>query len=247
MFYLYSDERREYVTISNGHARLSQRKVANLLKVDPMAVNRRVHSVDLYTPERAETIAEQGFEGVDLAVLVEYYAFDSNQASKETKQHCRNIYRQASSKGFQDFIDAIAGIEKQPEPSTLPPSSFERVTAVNGMVSALTFLKVDVENPRFLQALQDLALDTLGVGQPALPATTQEVWLGVAERAEQLGYPIALVTQHRSQLGKAIAKVGLMKKQEKRLCGGTQRPINLYLKCDELDAAIARFFQLKLA
>ena len=70
-----------------------------------------------------------------------------------------------------------------------------------------------------------------------------ETWCGVAERAEQLGYPVGEVSRKRSQLGKWVARGGLLKKQEARLCNGTQRSVNLYLVDDELDSRINSFFE----
>jgi hypothetical protein len=66
--------------------------------------------------------------------------------------------------------------------------------------------------------------------------------LGVAERAEELGYSPYLVSKHRSQLGKYVAKQGLESTQEKRLCQGTMRDIYLYPISDELDQAIHDYF-----
>lgn len=74
----------------------------------------------------------------------------------------------------------------------------------------------------------------------------EEIWLGVSERAEQLGYAVDLVTKNRSQLGKYVAACGLQMVKENRLCNGTQRPINLYLLCDKLDRAITEFMDAKV-
>lgn len=54
------------------------------------------------------------------------------------------------------------------------------------------------------------------------------------------------MTKHRSQLGKFVATFDLERKQEKRLCNGTHREINLYLDCDDLRSAIAEFMDAKV-
>ena len=99
-----------------------------------------------------------------------------------------------------------------------------------------------MQNPRFNQGIKDITGDILGLGQPALKPAISETWCRVAERAEQLGHSVGEVSRKRSQLGKWVAQGGLLKKQEARLCNGTQRSINLYLVDDELDSCINDFF-----
>ncbi len=101
----------DFTVNANGHARLSQGKVGELLKVSQQSISLLTRSHKLEFSETAETLAEQGFDGHNLALIVEYYAFDSRQASQETIAQCRKIYRQAAAKSFQDFIDQMAGIE----------------------------------------------------------------------------------------------------------------------------------------
>ena len=125
------------------------------------------------------------------------------------------------------------------------------VRVVN-FVGVLKDLGCDITNPRFNQELQDFALDVaIGYNRQkqlasAIEIAPQETWLGVAERAEQLGYAITLVTKHRSQLGKYVKASGLMFKEEKRLCNGTQRDIKLYHLTEELDIAIKEFMDAKV-
>lgn len=133
---------------------------------------------------------------------------------------------------------AKQSIAPEPKPLQLPPSDVR----LANLAKALKFLDIDTENPRFKQGLQDLTLDILGTGKDALKPENNEVWCGVTERAEQLGYAIILVLKHNIKLGNAIAKLGLKSKKEDRLCNGTQRPINLYRVCDELDDAIFTYF-----
>jgi len=86
---------------------------------------------------------------------------------------------------------------------------------------------------RFKEFLQDVGLNISGVGQS--PSDTSNVWVGVAERAEQLGYPTELVTKHRALLGKWIAKHKLTSRCDKRLS------INIYLLTDALDDCITEY------
>ena len=143
---------------------------------------------------------------------------------------------------FLDCEKALKTLQATPVPVpiVLPPSDI-RLTS---LVSSLQAIGLDLSNPRFNQGLQDLAVNMLGIAQPTLsPATT--VYLGVAEKAEELGYPIGLVSQFRSQLGKYVASIGLPSQKEKRLCNGTQRPINVYLDSPELSIAVCEFMDAK--
>lgn len=45
---------------------------------------------------------------------MDYFVFDAKRITDETRNHCRNLLRQSSAKGLQDFIDKVAGI---PEPT----------------------------------------------------------------------------------------------------------------------------------
>jgi prophage antirepressor-like protein len=145
---------------------------------------------------------------------------------------------------FEEVLPTIrktGKFELAPPPLALPPADV-RITELH---KALTGFGFDLTNPRFVQPLQDLIMDKI-LGQAQLPAAPIEVWAGVAEVAEQMGYSVALVVKHRSQLGRFVSSASLQKRQENRLCNGTQRPINLYLDCPELRAAIAEFMDAKV-
>ena len=97
--------------------------------------------------------------------------------------------------------------------------------------------------------MQDLTLNILGVTQPQLPGTGDR-WLGVAEKAEEMGYPVALVTRYRSALGLWVSKHigetdGLERKTEKRLCNGTQREIFLYRDGEVLEEIVQEYMDVK--
>lgn len=133
----------------------------------------------------------------------------------------------------------MAGSRVDPEPLKLAPP-IERIASLR---SSLEFFDIDVANPRFKQALQDLTLDVLGVSGPAIKGDG-EVWCGVAERAEQLGYSAAWVLNNRSQMGKFVKRLvpECDRRQEERLCNGIQRKINLYRVSESLDSAIYEYF-----
>ena len=144
---------------------------------------------------------------------------------------------------FSKAKDFLKGVRSEPEPLKLAPP-IERVAS---LMASLKFFDIDTENPRFKQELQDLTLDVLGISKrPALPGEVEE-WCGVVERAEQLGIAPALVTKHRSKLGKAIANRpfdSTDRREEKRLCNGTLRNVNLNRVTHDLDSAINDYFTI---
>ncbi len=73
----------------------------------------------------------------------------------------------------------------------LPPADVR----VANLINALDRIGFDMENPRFNQGIKDITGDILGLGQHTLQSADGEIWCGVAERAEQLGHPIGLVTK----------------------------------------------------
>lgn len=95
-------------------------------------------------------------------------------------------------------------------------------------------------NPRLQQGYQDLVLNELGYSQPQLPGDST-VLKGVAEWAVELGYPLSLVTNTRSSLGKFTKKSHLPLK-EQRLVNGQIRPVNVYPLSESLRETINTFF-----
>jgi hypothetical protein len=104
----------------------------------------------------SEAIVAKGFDGDTLSRLVVYYAFDSKQASTETKKRCKAIVLKTSGKGFQDFINAIAGIlPNQPEPPRALPTSFE-------VLIDATKLLPSIDNPLIKAAFEQRLAEELG-------------------------------------------------------------------------------------
>lgn len=126
-------------------------------------------------------------------------------------------------------------------------SAIDRIDKVNALHQAVLHFDFVISNPRFKQEVQDLIGDALGLSKSkALPSADQELWMGVAERAEELGYPVQLVTRFRSALGRFVKSSGLTSREEKRLCNGTERSINLYLVSEKLDFAVKEYMDAKV-
>jgi hypothetical protein len=242
---------------SQGRGFASIRATARLAGVQPSSLVRAFDSVALEPSKLSAMLAERGFERVALgsfsetgipdtavAIIVKYYACHAGRYCNETAQLALDAFLAI---GVRSWMQDVAGYTNSTQPKKL--SSCDRVDKLSQFTNSLQFLQQNLElqldNPRIKQELQDFALDVIGIGQKSLPEST-ETWLGVAERAEQLGYPISLVTNNRSQLGKYVATFGLQSTKENRLCNGTQRPINLYLLSDELDNAIKEFMDAKM-
>jgi len=138
-----------------------------------------------------------------------------------------------------DELLTTGKVELRPQ-QQLPPADVR----IDKLVTNLEKIGIDITNPRFKQDIQDLVMDKI-IGGKTL-SQSNEIWLGVVEKAEELGYSPALVAKHRSQLGKFVASFGLESKKEKRLCTGTLRPINLYKDCLEFEEAIKEFMDAKV-
>lgn len=130
---------------------------------------------------------------------------------------------------------------EEPKPLILPPADVR----VSNLANALNFLGIDATNPRWSSGIKDLVIDILGVAQPLLPAK-EDKWRGVVEIALDLGFNQAHKLEIRSSLGKYISKqakkLNLERKQEERLCNGTNRLIWLYKETDKLLELITNYF-----
>lgn len=130
-----------------------------------------------------------------------------------------------------------------PPTKALPPADVR----ISNLKESLEFFGIEADNPRYSQAIKDLVLDKIIGESRALPEATEE-WLGVAEKAERMGYAPSIVTKYRSQLGKYVSanSDALECRSERRLCNGTMRPINLYRDCLELEEVIVEFMDAKV-
>lgn len=89
------------------------------------------------------------------------------------------------------------------------------------------------------QAIIDIAYQLTEM----VAADDSPLWVGVEERATQLGYPVCLVSKTRSQLGKWVAKAGLECRKVDQYCYGTMCKVNQYLVTPELDAEIKAYYK----
>jgi hypothetical protein len=223
-----------------GEAYATQAGYARMSGLSQQAINKRTQQT--YNQDQlkfAELQTPQGLRTHNLipAKTVFKWLIKDNPDLAEKMGEC----------GATVYLHQMAGFKvastpvQQPAPIPLPPADIR----VSNLAIAIQTFNIDINNPRYKQGLQDLVLNILGVGQPTLTQSTEQ-WVGVAERAEELGYSPVLVVKHRSQLGKWVKANGLESRQEKRLCNGTQRPINLYLVSDELDDCIKEFLDAKV-
>lgn len=216
-----------------GYARMSSKAQSTVQsRVDRMIEGERNQLTKL-----AEVQSTSGLQGERLlsAALIFKWAIKDNPELAETMGKVGATVYLHQLAGFKVSTNAITPLE-QPNPP-LPPGDVR----VANLYSALKGFGIDTTNPRYAQALQDISLDILGVSQPTM-LPSKGTWVGVVERAEQLGYPVALVASKRSQLGKFVKSCGLEPTQEFRMCNGTQRMVNVYLVGPKLDQAIQDYF-----
>ena len=196
------------IDAATGVGYCSIRGAATIAGVDESTLREHFKSAGLEPSKMAESLVEKGFEGAgltafaqtgipDLALagILEYYAIDAGRYCNPT---ARAAYKSFAAIGIRTVIHNVCKHEEPvPTPIALPPVAVQ----LHNMVEALKFLEIDVQNPRFKQGLKDLAVNMLGIAKPSLPAPAT-VYLGVVEKAQELGYPVALVDQFRSQLAK---------------------------------------------
>ena len=222
---------------------MSIRGVARMTGTSDKAIG---DSANLSTSRLAEKLTAHGFEGANLTktgfpplavvLTIEYYAYESPQKKSELAQQFMRLY---GTYGLQKVIEECTQVEEV-KPISLPPAEIR----VNMLVTSLEKLGIDLHNPRYQQALQDHALNILGVSQPKLPES-QTRWVGVVELAEELGFSEAIKLVNRSVLGRYVSKeVGeeVNRKKESRLVNGTQRECWVYEDCEVLRKTITSFF-----
>lgn len=225
------------IDTATGEAFATQTGYARMSGLTQQAINKRCNTYNQDELKTAEMLTKTGFKTYNLisAKLVFRWLMKDNPELAE----------KMGTVGATVYLHQLAGYKVKSEPveppkPQLPPSDVR----VSNLISSLQAIGFELDNPRFNQAIKDLTGDILGLNQNQL-TPSKEVWCGVAERAEQLGYPVAAVTRYRSPLGKFVKGKGLVSKMEKRLCNGTEREINLYQVCERLDNAIHAYMKTK--
>ena len=244
------------IDAETGVGYCSIRGAATIAGVDESTLREQFKSAGLEPSKLAESLVEKGFEGAELAsfaqtgipdlalaVILEYYAM---YAGRHCNPTARVAYDSFAAIGIRTVIQNACRYEELVKQAiALPPSDVR----LYNMIETLKFLEIDVHDPRFKRGLQGLVVNMLGIAQPTLSPDTM-VYLGVVDKAEELGYPIALVNRFRSQLGKyvasIVASIGLPSREEKRLCNGMHRSINVYLDSPELSVAVREFMDAKV-
>ena len=224
------------IDTSTGEAFATQSGYARMSGVSRQAINKRVLSSNQTDIKNAEVLTASGLQGCNLIpanIVFEWLLKDNIDLAKRMGEAGATVY-----------LHQLAGYKVSVQPVQQPQLLPAEVRVVN-YINTLERLGCDISNPRFNQVLQDFALNAV-LGSSLTTKDIQPVYLGVVERAEELGYPIALVTKFRSSLGKFVKMFDLEHTQEKRLCNGTMRDINLYQVTEELDNAIKEFMDAKV-
>lgn len=236
---------KEITVDFQGHGFITGRGLARLLGVSqPLFTDKQMPSKirEILTGYGFEpdNIAQNGFPDLLLPSIAFYYAVDARKTSSQARQ----VLKVLGAIGARTWMQQVKGWKKEEEQPVAPPVSPlppADVRVIN-LVGALKDLGFELDNPRFNQELKDLTGDILGLTpvHSLQPATSR--WCGVVERAEHLGYPVGIVTRKRVALGKYVKKhyQGEVR-QEKRLCNGTHREINLYEIGDRLDRLIMAY------
>ena len=233
------------IDTQTGEAFASIKGYARMSGLSKQAISQRVQKlVNQNTVKSAEIDTGYGVKAVNLIpaeLVFEWMMGDNPKLALEMGKAGATLYLYGVA-GYQVKASEPQPIS-QPKPQ-LPPAD-RRVVE---FTQALVTLGIDITNPRFNQEIKDLVTDKILMAGAEPGDTPKETWLGVAEKAERLGYPVAVVTRFRSSLGKWVAKHAdeLDSRTESRLCNGTQRPIKLYRDCPRLTNLIQEYMDMKV-
>lgn len=206
-------------------------------------VNSHNALIDIQVGGKAETTGTWGHE----LVAIEF----ARWCDKNLSIQCNKWIKELLSAGSVSIVSPATTVTPVPITTvSLPyvPTTAEQLKMV---VDSLSLLGCDFENPRFQQGYQDWAHNLLGIktsSTTALPSgslAANEEWMGVCERAEELGFGcIGANHSERVKLGNYVSKFedDVIRKREKRLCNGQSRPIWVYKVTERFDEIIRDYF-----
>lgn len=138
--------------IDGFHARMSQKKVAEFVKVSQQSISQWFERYRQHHSEKAEIVKSKGFDGDILNEIVGYYA-TSPKVSAEVKDHCIKLLIESSKVGFQELIDRMAGVDKSQaliQTFKLPTSFPEALRALASAEEEKELLKESLDGYRNL-------------------------------------------------------------------------------------------------
>lgn len=246
----------EYYTETNtGASGMSQRGLARLAGKSQHAIrnliqtvihNRAPKSLEHWNGEGLTLIHTAGGDFQNATIYKAEFCFDvvahyADKGDKTARKNERILGRAGATLYCQRMTGWLSHIQEKPHQPQLPTPE-ERLKMA---VDALANLGVDTQNPRFQQGYQDWAHNLLGIKEQHQPESKDgERWLGVAERAEELGFgKVGADHKQRTALGTYVGKANLERVREERLCNGQMRKVWVYKVTPELDDTIHEFFQ----
>jgi len=245
-----------YTETTTGASGMSQRGLARLANKDEGAIRNLLKTVrNMRGPKSLEHWHNEGLTlrntaGGDFQNATIYkaeFCFDvvahyADKGDETARKNERILGRAGATLFCQRMTGWFSHIQEKPHQPQLPTPE-ERLKMA---VDALANLGVDTQNPRFQQGYQDWAHNLLGIKEQHQPESEDgERWLGVAERAEELGFgKVGADHKQRTALGNYVARVKeLERTREQRLCNGLMRKVWVYQVTPELDDTIREFFQ----
>lgn len=245
-----------YTERDTGASGMSQRGLARLAGVEAPAIRNLVKVIgNNRAPKSLEhwngaelTMGKTAtqYKGVNPNIYIAEFCFDvvahyADKGNETARKNERILGRAGATLYCQRMTGWYSHIQEQPHQPQLPTPE-ERLSIA---VDALQNLGVDTQNPRFRQGYQDWAHNLLGIKEQHQPELEDgERWLGVAERAEELGYgKVGADHKQRTALGTYVGKANLKRVREERLCNGQMRKVWVYQVTPELDDTIKEFFQ----
>lgn len=242
----YDNDGLELVINQNtGESFTTQAGYARMSGLSKQAISKRVlQGVNQNEVKTAEILTSGGLQGVNLipASLAFKWLMKDNPELAFKMGEC----------GATVYFHQLAGYKvesnlKEVQPIQLPPQDI-RIHQLRTDIEFFGQFGIDLTNPRYSQYVKDIVVNTI-IGVASLPEV-KEVWLGVAEKAESMGYPANIILKYRSSLGKFvklnIENYQLESVKEERICNGRNVKILLYKDCDSLTGLVRDFMSQRV-
>lgn len=204
--------------IEGNHARISQRKVAEITKVSQPSVSNWIDS--LTDRNMAETLVEKGFWGDKLKEFVTYLALDAKRITQEVRNHNIKLLSDASDYGFQMLIDKMAGINIQPVQPQVKEDEVKQFNDILDSIFSNVPIKPELIAGIKLNTAKELAPQFAKYLEPARQllinnTATDRQLMTVTEIGRKLNPPLSAIAVNKLLIKKGFQVKNLNRKSKK--------------------------------
>jgi hypothetical protein len=201
-----------------------------------------------FAPECTQVPRETGFVTVinlrqasDISTIL----FAWKPTKKTNIERKEKLIRDMITAGATAYVYSLCGYSMKPVELPVAPAPVRVLPEKYDVATRIESLS---NNDRLPAAVKQLLIDSLVneyiSEQPKLEAN-KERWLGVAQKAEELGFKTD--ASNRVRLGRYASDSceQLVRQREERLCNGQLRKIWVYLDNKQLEIVIRKFFAME--